>query len=59
MNNIMTKQDVLDILDDTVLEVESDSDNPANLVMLGIKYYRDIVKDKIKIFEGDTNEENN
>lgn len=59
MNNVITKQDVLDILDDTVLEVESDSDNPANLVMLGIKYYRDIVKDKIKIFEGGTNEENN
>ena len=59
MNNVITKQDVLDILDDTILEVESDSDNPANLVMLGIKYYRDIVKEKIKIFEGGTNEENN
>lgn len=59
MNNIMTKQEILDILDDTVIEVEADSDNPVNLVMLGIKYYRDIVKDKIKIFEGGTNEENN
>ena len=59
MNNIMTKQDILDILDDTVIEIEADSDNPVNLVMLGIKYYRDIVKDKIKIFEGGTNEESN
>lgn len=59
MNNIMTKQEILDILDDTVLEIEADSDNPANLVMLGIKYYRDIVRDKIKRFEGGTNEENN
>lgn len=59
MNNIMTKQDILDILDDTVIEIEADSDNPVNLVMLGIKYYRDIVKDKIKIFEGGNNEESN
>ena len=55
----MTKQEILDILDDTVIEIEADSDNPVNLVMLGIKYYRDIVKNKIKIFEGGINEENN